>query len=210
MCRHPFLAITLAVAAVALALGPALASAQTADVAFVREAATDSFAEIELGRLATQRAASDAVKRFAQRIVADHTLANQDLAPIAASKGVDMPRELDIQHRAIRDRLVTLSGQEFDRSFMAEMVRDHTKAVSLFQQEAQTGGDPAVRAYAQRQLPILQEHLRLAQDIHARAAAAPATGGAALPAAAIGVRTSPACAGAWTPAAGTNFGVCAR
>jgi putative membrane protein len=202
--------LALAIVA-ALAASPAIVAAQTAtsDAQFIHAAAADNLAEMELGRLAMQRASTDAVKQYGQRIASDHSQAMQELTPIAAKNGVPIPRDLEPTDRALRDRLTSLSGAEFDRTYMNEMVRDHTKAVGDFQREAQTAQDPAVRAFAAKTLPVLQEHLRLAQDISSRLAMAPSGSASALPATAV-VPAQPWCGGAWSAASGSNFGICSK
>jgi len=185
------------------------AAAQRTDEDFIREATSDGLVEVELGRLASQRAASPAVRQFGDRMVRDHTAANQELLAIASARGMAPAARLEPEHQALRDRLATLSGAPFDQQYMSEMVRDHTKAVADFERQSRTATDPALRAFAAKTLPVLQEHLRLAQQIHGQVAATrPGTAAAALPAAAVPAVVP--CAGAWTPAMGTNFGTCPK
>jgi putative membrane protein len=75
------------------------------------------------------------------------------------------------KHRATMNRLEKLSGNAFDRAYMAEMVKDHQKTVALFQREATGGKDPDLRSWASKTVPHLQEHLRMAQDIAGRVGA---------------------------------------
>jgi len=121
--------------------------------------------EVELGQLATERAASAQVKAFGQRMVTDHSKANQQLLQIAAAKGMAAPREMMPEHRQLREKLAKLSGAEFDRMYMQHMVQDHKKDVSGFEKEAQKGADPALRSFAQETLPTLREHLSLAESL---------------------------------------------
>jgi putative membrane protein len=131
---------------------------------FMMEAARGGLAEVTLGQMAAQRASRDEVKQFGQRMVQDHGKANTELMQLAATKGVTLPKELDSTHKAMAERLSQLSGAEFDRAYMSEMVKDHTKDVSAFQHQAGQGTDPEVKNWAAKTLPTLQQHLEMAQD----------------------------------------------
>jgi putative membrane protein len=199
---------------VALALitliGPAAAQGQlnNADQEFVKKAAIGGVAEVELGRVATQRAARPSVRSFGERMVTDHGRGNAELATLARSKGMDVSNTLDVTHQAMRDRLSGLSGADFDRAYMSEMVRDHTEDVALFERAAQSSTDADVKAFAERSLPMLRDHLALARQVNSEVALGPAPV-IAVPAAAPAAIITPWCQGAYAPSAGTNFGNCA-
>jgi putative membrane protein len=209
--------------AAVMALVAVQAQAQTGmsavDRGFMLEAASGGMAEVELGRLATQRAASDAVRQFGQRMMADHDAANQELLQLAQQRGVMLPQQPDAKHRATIDRLATMTGPQFDQAYMAEMVRDHQADAAVFEREVREGQDPALRAWATKVLGTVREHLRLAGDIHSRIAQVPAIvvpGPAASPATTVTTITTttavtplpPFCGGAYVPGVGTNFGSC--
>jgi len=186
-----------------------LAGAQSvsdADREFVKNAAVGGATEVELGRLATQRASRPAVRDFGAKMVKDHGAANAELATLARAKSIDVRTTLDAQHQAIRDRLMTLQGSDFDRAYMQEMVKDHTTDVAEFEKAAQTANDAELRGWAAAKLPMLREHLALARDVNSQVVLGPAPAPAAIPAAVV---AAPWCAGAYAPAAGTNFGTCA-
>jgi len=132
---------------------------------FVRQAAVGGMAEVELGKLAQQKAQSADVKQFGQRMEQDHSAANQQLMSVASGKGVDMPKQLDREHRQLRDKLAKANGAAFDREYMQAMVKDHKKDVKEFEKEAKSGKDSDVKNFAQSTLPTLQQHLQMAQDI---------------------------------------------
>ncbi|MFP5284498.1 MAG: DUF4142 domain-containing protein [Thermoanaerobaculia bacterium] len=138
------------------------------DEHFIHEAAAGGMMEVELGRLAAERAASPEVKAFGQRMVTDHGKANQQLMTIAASKGMTLPRELPAGMQRERDLLARMSGAEFDRMYMHHMVKDHKKDVAEFEKQAEKGTDLAVRTFAQQTLPTLREHLTLAESLAAK------------------------------------------
>lgn len=136
-----------------------------ADQKFITTAAADGALEVELGRLASQRAASDDVRRFGSRMLEDHSKAAEELRRLADSKGLRLTGGLDQKQRAVVSRLSALSGAAFDREYVKLMLKEHKQAVSLFQKQSAQGRDPEVRAFASRMLPALQTHLSMIQDI---------------------------------------------
>ena len=136
-----------------------------ADQTFVKKAAQGGMAEVELGKLATQKASSEEVKKFGQRMVDDHTKANDQLKQIAGTKGVTLPTELDSKDQALKDRLSKLDGEKFDQAYMKNMVRDHTKDVSEFRKESTSGKDSDLKSFASQTLPTLEDHLKEAKNI---------------------------------------------
>ncbi|MBH8563541.1 DUF4142 domain-containing protein [Nostoc sp. CENA67] len=137
----------------------------SSDRQFINEAAQGGLAEVQLGQLASQRAANNEVKQFGQRMVRDHTQVNNQLKQLATQKGITLPTTLDSQNQQLKQRLSRLSGANFDREYMNQMLQDHEKDVSAFQTQAQQGQDPDVKAFAAQALPTLQEHLQQARSI---------------------------------------------
>lgn len=135
-----------------------------ADHRFVMEAAEGGLAEVELGKLAKDKASSDQVKEFAKRMVDDHSKANDELKSIAQSKSITLPSAVNAKDKALNDRLSKLSGEQFDRAYMRHMVQDHRKDVAAFRTESKSGKDADVKAFAAKTLPTLEEHLKQAQD----------------------------------------------
>jgi putative membrane protein len=132
---------------------------------FLMDAAMGGMMEVELGQLAVQKGASEAVKQFGQRMVDDHSKANTELTSLATSKGVTLPTELDAKHKDQVTKMSGRTGAEFDREYGKLMVSDHSKDVSEFEKESTKGADPDLKAFASRTLPTLQEHLQLARAL---------------------------------------------
>ena len=143
------------------------AAVAAADKAFAQKAAVGGMAEVEMGKLAQQKAASEQVKQFGSRMVADHSKANDELKQIASSKGLTLPGELDAKHKAKMAKMQKLSGAAFDRAYMDDMLADHKHDVADFQKEASSGRDADLKGFASKTLPTLQDHLKLAHDTHA-------------------------------------------
>jgi putative membrane protein len=136
-----------------------------ADRQFIKKAAEGGLAEVQLGQLATEKADSQDVKQFGQRMVDDHTKANDQLKQVASQKGVTVPDKLSAKDAATKARLEKLSGKAFDRAYMRDMVIDHTKDVSEFRMESKNAKDPDVKNFASQTLPTLQDHLKEAKSI---------------------------------------------
>jgi putative membrane protein len=135
------------------------------DKKFVKESALGGLAEVEMGKLATQKASSDAVKQFGQRMVDDHSKANEQLKQAAAKSNIEVPASLDSKHQSRVDKLAKLSGPEFDKAYLKDQVKDHENDVDKFKDEAQNGSDPNVKQFAMATLPTLQEHLSAVKDL---------------------------------------------
>ena len=142
-----------------------------ADKQFIKKAAQGGLAEVQLGQLATEKADSPDVKQFGQKMVDDHSKANDQLKQVASNKGVTVPDKLSAKDAATKARLEKLSGKAFDRAYMRDMVMDHTKDVSEFRTEAKTAKDPDVKSFASQTLPTLQDHLKQAKSIAPKAGA---------------------------------------
>ncbi|WP_013323726.1 DUF4142 domain-containing protein [Gloeothece verrucosa] len=140
-------------------------SLSATDRNFVTEAAQGGMAEVKLGQLASKRATKAEVKQFGQRMVRDHSQANKELQQLASKKGIKLPSDIGEEHKAALTRLSKLSGAQFDQAYMSLMTEDHNKDISLFENQAQQGQDPDLKAWAAKTLPTLQQHDQLAQSI---------------------------------------------
>jgi putative membrane protein len=144
------------------------------DQAFLEEAARSNVGEIELGKLARDRAARAEIRKFAQMMIDDHRGANRELTNLADNKGVSLPKRMSKKDRALYDRLADRRGIDFDIDYIRRMVAAHVVTVGKFEAEARDGRDVDVRAYANKNLPALREHLRQARALADRIKPAPA------------------------------------
>ena len=138
------------------------------DDVFAKKAAAGGMAEVEMGKLAADKATNDDVKAFGKRMVDDHTKAGEQLKQIAEQEKIQLPTDLSAKDKAEKDRLSKLSGAAFDRAYINHMVTDHKKDVADFQKEANNGQDEAIKNFAQQTLPTLQDHLKQAEDAQAK------------------------------------------
>jgi putative membrane protein len=132
---------------------------------FLNKAAQGGQFEVLAGKLAAQRAADPGVRTFAQRIVSDHTAANDQLKALADSKQMPLPDAVsDEEHQAL-GKLEGLNGHEFDQTYADMMVKDHVQDISDFEAESKKTRDPDVKDFAQQTLPTLRHHLMLANRL---------------------------------------------
>ena len=144
---------------------------------FVSKAAQDGITEVELGKLAVSKSSNADVKKFAQRMVTDHSKANNELASLAKRKNLEVPSKLDAKHEAMVKAMSSKSGTAFDAAYAKDMASDHSQAIALFE-SASKMNDPDLADFASRTLPTLQEHKQMADSLHSstRTAAAGSAG----------------------------------
>jgi putative membrane protein len=135
------------------------------DAKFVETASASGLAEVALGNLGAQKGQSHAVKDFGQQMVTDHTKANDQLKQLAASKNVPVSKLPLGPDTVAAARIGNLPADKFDKEFSDRMVKDHKKVVALFENEASSGKDPQFKAFAAQTLPILRQHLEMAQQL---------------------------------------------
>jgi putative membrane protein len=123
---------------------------------------------VQVGQLAEQKAASPQVKQFGQTLVQDHTQSNEQLQQIANQQGMTLPSQPSEDEQSEAQKLQSLSGKQFDQQFTQNEIKDHQKDIAMFTQEAQDGKDGALKAYAQKSLPILRKHLQIAESLGQR------------------------------------------
>ncbi|WP_276089179.1 DUF4142 domain-containing protein [Pedobacter sp. JY14-1] len=138
------------------------------DVAlFMKSAAAGSKIEIMLGEKALQSAANADVKKFAQRMIDDHTKAGKELEQLSTEYGILLPTELPADVRQHMEAMGNRKGANFDRSYMEMMVKDHGKTVNMFREAAALNNNK-IKDFAAKTLPVLQEHEKMAKEIFGR------------------------------------------
>lgn len=139
-----------------------------ADKEFLTAAGMSSVGEVKLGQLAIEHAENPDVKRFARRMVEDHGKANTELTSLAKEKSAPVPMDAGPEHKVALAKLTALTGAAFDKAYVAQMVEDHRRDIAAFENQARTGKDPVVRAWASKMLPTLRLHLRMARELASR------------------------------------------
>ena len=133
---------------------------------FLLKAASGGMMEVEIGKIAQQKAQNTRVKDFGAMMVRDHSKANNELKTLAASKNIAIPSAMGEHHQSMVEDMKNRTGADFDHAYISMMVNDHEKDISDFRSEAGQGGDGDIRAFASNTLPVLQTHLDSAKEIH--------------------------------------------
>ena len=136
-----------------------------ADQKFIKDAAQGGMSEVELGQLAVAKGSSQEVRKFGQQMVDDHSKANDRLKELATSKGINLPKTPNVTQKATKTRLARLSGEQFDKAYLADMLKDHKKDIAAFQTESNQAHDVDVKNFATLTLPTVRDHLKEAESI---------------------------------------------
>jgi putative membrane protein len=128
------------------------------DKMFLRKAAEGGIAEVKLGQLAAQKGSSEDVKAFGQKMVEDHTKLNNEMAQVADSMGVMLPKSMNKEDQAEYDKLNALSGNDFDMEYLSFMVKDHHKDLHEFRMEAASPTDPTLHDAVVKAQNVIHDH----------------------------------------------------
>jgi Predicted outer membrane protein len=139
--------------------------ADEASADFLVKAADMGMAEVELGKLAQEKARNEKVKQFGAMMVNDHTQANNEVKSLASQRNVSLPDSASNEKKKDRDDLAKKSGADFDKAFMKAMVNDHDATINLFEKASNDVKDPAVKTFVDNTLPKLRSHLDSAKTI---------------------------------------------
>jgi putative membrane protein len=135
------------------------------DANLIRDVINTNLLEVRLGQIADQKAVNPSVRQFAQRMISDHSRLQNEWTSMASANGVSVNAQLDNASAAKVDQLNRASRWDFDRAYMNLMIQGHQEAVNRLQNEGQYAQSAAVRARVANDLPIVQQHLSLAQQL---------------------------------------------
>ena len=136
------------------------------DHSFLNDAAQAGLAEIEGAMLAQKKAATGEVRRFAAQMITEHTKVNDELKALAATKNVKLPTEPSLLQKGELQALSLLDAK-FDESYVDRLgVAAHESTIALFQDAAVNSQDRDIKAFAEKTLPSLQTHLKLAKALN--------------------------------------------
>ena len=139
------------------------------DKDFITDVGKAGKAEVDVAQDAVTHATNADVKSFAQKLVDDHTKANDDLAKLAASRGVTLPSEMEAKMKEAKERLMKVTGKSFDQAFIKQMVDDHTSLIKKFEDKSkETGVDADLKKFVDDKLPVLREHLKTAKGLQTK------------------------------------------
>jgi putative membrane protein len=140
------------------------AASAVSDASFVTQAGEAGMLEVEKGKIAVKQTSNPDVKEFAQKMISDHSKANDELESIARKKNFTLP-SLGAKHQAILGKFEKSTGAAFDKAYVEDQIKDHEKAVALFEKEATSGTDAELKEFAQKTLPTLKEHQSMVKEL---------------------------------------------
>ncbi len=167
MQRFLIAAASLGLAVFATTADDKSAGRPMTDEEFVVKAASGGLFEVESSKLAKDAAANPEVKKFAEKMIADHGKANQELMDVAKKANLGVPAKMTEDHQKLFDRVKGVRGQEFDAAYLDAQVKAHTEAVTLFEKGSQGLKNADLKAFAEKTLPTIKEHLTHVQKMTA-------------------------------------------
>ena len=136
----------------------------SAETSFAHQACQSAATEVELGQLAALNTRNKEIQMFAKSMAADYKRAGEELDRLFVLKGIPEEARLENFQSSV-DQLVPLKGGQFDRAFKDQVIEGHEKAIAEFERQAREGTDPDLRAFAEKHLPELREHLEIARNL---------------------------------------------
>ncbi|TXF97215.1 DUF4142 domain-containing protein [Massilia arenae] len=138
----------------------------SADRKAITDMAMSNMAEVEMGKLAQSKSQNAEVKAFAQKMVDDHGKALTEVQTLAQSKSVTLPTELDAKHKAMSAKLEKLSGDAFDKAYVKQGgVGAHKETLAKLQKASKGAKDADVKGQVDKTIPVVQEHLKHAEQL---------------------------------------------
>jgi putative membrane protein len=135
---------------------------------FLKKATNSGMAEVQLAKLAQQKATIEAVKNFAAMLERDHTAANQQVKSMADQRHVDVPSTISDDKQKMYNDMQKKTGKTFDKDYISMMVKSHNDGISLFENTRSNASDIDVKNFADKTLPTLKMHLDSAKAIQKR------------------------------------------
>lgn len=145
---------------------------QEYDAEFLAKAASGGMLEVEMGKQVAARAVTPDAKKFAEQMVSDHTKSNAELMALAAKKNITLPTALSDKHQDVLKDVTEEKGVKMDQEYMKEMLKDHEEDVKEFTDASIKASDPDIKAFAAKNVPVLQMHLDMVTKMKATVDAA--------------------------------------
>jgi putative membrane protein len=157
----------LLLAALLAGATPALAASPTTDANFIQEVVRTDTTEARLGQLAIEKSSSAGVQKLGRMLIDDHAATGQEATRIANTLQVSVPASNTVDQDATYGALSGLSGEDFDRAFIDAVIHRNQTAIADYEAQA-ASGNGEVAVFAEKQLPVLQSHLRMARMLKTR------------------------------------------
>ncbi|MEP6938030.1 MAG: DUF4142 domain-containing protein [Chthoniobacterales bacterium] len=140
---------------------PASEKGAGSDAMFIKKAAHGGMMEVELGKIAAEKGQSQDVKDFGNRMVKDHSKANDQLKEVAGKMSAKVPGKLNAKHKAMVDQLSAMSGAEFDKAYVKAMIKDHEQDIAEFEKADKEVKNADLKKFIENTIPVMKEHLEM-------------------------------------------------
>jgi putative membrane protein len=130
---------------------------------FIMKAANGGMTEVEAGKAAAEKGASDAVKDFGTRMVKDHSKANDQLKEVASKMGVSVPDKVDAMHQEKLAKMNKMTGAAFDKAYVMDMIKAHKKDIADFEAADKEVKNADLKKFIEDTVPVMKEHLEMIQ-----------------------------------------------
>ena len=141
------------------------AQANDQDKQFLTNVSQGNYDEIQIAKLAEQKATNPDVKAFSHRMITDHTKLGETMKPYADDWGITAPTALSSDGQKEYDNLNGKSGADFDKAYMSDMVSDHGKVLDAFTKEVKDTKDAKFKATVERGKSVVAAHKNMAYDL---------------------------------------------
>lgn len=132
-------------------------------VLFMESISMSNLTEIKTSQLALQKSSNPQIRAFAQKMITDHTKAQNELKNLAAMKGIRITDQPGADQRLLYNKLTRLSGAQFDAMYKMVQVSGHEMTLTLIKTYRDIGGDADALAYAAKVQPVIVNHLEMAK-----------------------------------------------
>ncbi len=140
-------------------------TANSVDEMFVKNAAEAGMTEVKAGEIAERRGTDDAVKHIGNRMVDDHSKANEELKSIAEKANIRVPDQITTAQKSEIDRYDKMLARAFDSNYVRTQRSAHLQAIKLFENEIKNGSNVDLKEFASRTLPTIREHYKMFREM---------------------------------------------
>ncbi|WP_151086745.1 DUF4142 domain-containing protein [Hymenobacter baengnokdamensis] len=147
--------------------GAAVKDDKKDDSEFMTKAASGGLLEVQMGTEVAKRARTPGARQAAEQMVKDHTKGNAELKALAAKKNITLPTVLGDEQQKVYNDVLANKDVSLDKEYVKQMVKDHKDDIKEFTDGSTKAGDPEVRAYAAKNIPMLQMHLAMFEKLQA-------------------------------------------
>jgi putative membrane protein len=138
------------------------------DKAFAMNTVQKNLTAIKLVKLAAERSGNAEIKQLATDIAEFRAAMNQKFASLAARDHMTLPQVATAEGQGEYEKLIQLKGAEFEKRYLAWLLKSHQAAIKAFAREAKHGKDPDLKPLVAEALPILDQHLARIKNFHSQ------------------------------------------